>query len=120
MLECAAGSLANKRINHVLLSAHSQDIHRSFVKKVVSFTCRVEVASDFDSETTSHDGFVFAANPSLKPVFTDFSPLSRLQILEVSPAMQVQYIAKRIARPGYSGPVWHQDQEDGSRGILLR
>jgi hypothetical protein len=71
-------------------------LHHSVVRKLSDFGYRVEVSSDFDSETTSFDGFVFASAPSVNPVFTQFKPLNRLQILGAAPLQQVQYIAKVI------------------------
>jgi hypothetical protein len=99
MLEGASGVLAEQRVTYVFISTHSQELHQSVVSKLSDFGYRVEVSSDFDSETTSFDGFVFASNPSVKPVFTDFNPLNRLQILGASSSQQVRYIAKVIDRP---------------------
>lgn len=96
MLEGAARTLAEQRVIYVFISTHSQQLHHSVVRKLSDFGYRVEVSSDFDSETTSYDGFVFASAPSVNPVFTQFKPLNRLQILGAAPLQQVQYIAKVI------------------------
>ena len=96
MLEGAARALAEQRVIYVFISTHSQQLHHSVVRKLSDFGYRVEVSSDFDSETTSFDGFVFASAPSVNPVFTQFKPLNRLQILGAAPLQQVQYIAKVI------------------------
>jgi hypothetical protein len=101
MLEGATRSLAEQRVTYVFISTHSQQLHHSIVEALSDFGYRVEVSSDFDSETTSFDGFVFASNPSVKPVFTHFNPLNRLQILESTPSQQVQYIAKVIDRTAF-------------------
>ena len=98
MLEGATRSLAEQLVTYLFVATHSQQLHHSVVKKLSDSGYRVEVSSDFDSETTSFDGFVFASNPSVKPVFTNFTPLNRLQILASTPSEQVQYIANVIDR----------------------
>ena len=98
MLEGATRSLAEQRVTYVFVSTHSQQLHHSVVKRLLDSGYRVEVSSDFDSETTSFDGFVFASNPSVRPVFTQFNPLNRLQILQSTPSQQVQYIANVVDR----------------------
>jgi hypothetical protein len=100
-LETLAGatrSLAEQRVIYVFISTHSQKLRHSIVHRLSDLGYRVEVSSDFDLETTSFDGFVSASNPSVKPVFTHFTPLSRLQILGTTPLHQVQYIATVIER----------------------
>ncbi len=96
MLQGASASLGEQRVKYIFISTHSQMLHHTVVRKLSEFGYRVEISSDFDSETTSFDGFVFASNPSVEPVFTGFSPLNRLQILETSPSQQIEYIRKIV------------------------
>ena len=87
MLEGALGALAELRATYGygFNSTHSGELHQSAVDKLSNFGYRVEVLSDFDSEATYFDGLVFASNPSVKTIFTDFNPLNKLQILGASP-----------------------------------
>lgn len=104
MLEGAAQALKDKRVTFLFVSTHSQELHHSVLSKLSGFGYRIEVASDFDFETTSFDGFVFASHPAVAPVFADFNPLSRLQILQASPALHLQCLSRAITRPSFSGP----------------
>jgi hypothetical protein len=89
MLQGASEALAEQRVTYVFISTHSQTLHHTVVHNFTEFGYRVKISSDFDSETTSFDGSVIASNPSVKPVFTDFNPLNRLQILKTSPSQQI-------------------------------
>jgi hypothetical protein len=93
MLEDCSKSLANKIIDYVFISTHSQQLHREVEKRLEDFDYRVEVSSDFDYGTTSYDGIVFASNRSVEPVFKDFTPMSRIQIEEAQPALMVDYLS---------------------------
>ena len=44
-----------------------------------------EVSSDFDNDTTSYDGFVFASSPRAKKLFEGFAPLGRTSIVQSVP-----------------------------------
>ena len=44
------------------------------------FGYNIEVTSDFDNETTSYDGLVFASSPRAKPIFRQFPHLGRMKI----------------------------------------
>jgi len=41
---------------------------------------RCDVSSDFDNDTTSYDGFVFASSPSATQIFRAFAPFGRTKI----------------------------------------
>ena len=72
MLDDAVNALGTHQITYVFISTHSQAIHLSVVSKLRRFGYRIEVSSDFDSETTSYDGLVFASSPRVQPLFADF------------------------------------------------
>jgi hypothetical protein len=46
---------------------------------------RIEASADFDKETTSCEGFVFAVHKSVPAILDDFQYLGREQILRSSP-----------------------------------
>jgi hypothetical protein len=77
MMEGAQNALRNDRINYLFISTHSQQIHHEIIGRLKEFDYRVEVTSDFDYETTSYDGLVFASSPRAKALFTNFITLGR-------------------------------------------
>src|ERR1700730_15598264 len=69
MLDGAARSLAQTRIDYAFISTHSQELHYAVAERLKSFDYRIEISSDFDFETSSYDGLVFASSPSVAPIF---------------------------------------------------
>src|SRR5436190_7374853 len=49
-----------------------QKLHVGIVETLNKLNFRVEVESDFATNTTSHDGFVFASSPRVTQVFSNF------------------------------------------------
>jgi len=96
MLEDCSKSLASKTIDYLFVSTHSQQLHLDAVKILQGFDYRVEVSSDFDYETTSCDGFIFASSPSVDPIFTEFTPMSRVQIPDTNPEYLVDYLLNTL------------------------
>jgi hypothetical protein len=82
MLEGCHESLAETRIDYLFISTHSQDIHVNTLKELNGHGYRVEVSSDFDNETTSFDGFIFASSPRAAKIFRFFNPLGRTKIAQ--------------------------------------
>jgi hypothetical protein len=91
MLQGCAKTLAQHRADFIFISTHSQQIHHIVRNALGSFKYRVEISSDFDNETTSFDGFIFASSPKLPRVFTDFSPMGRTQIENATPQELIAY-----------------------------
>ena len=69
MLRGASKSLAEHKIERLFVSTHSQALHAQVIKRLQYLGYKIEVTSDFDNETTSFDGFVFATAPHIKPTF---------------------------------------------------
>jgi hypothetical protein len=86
MLEGAKDVLARRRVDYLFISTHSQQLHLQVVDRLINLGYRVEISSDFDAETTSFDGFVFASSPEVKPVFGKVSILGREEIAQCRPA----------------------------------
>ena len=93
MLEDCAESLAEKRIDYLFVSTHSQNLHHGVIRQLERFNYKIEISSDFDYETTSFDGFIFASSPSKEPIFKGFTPMSRVQIEEAQPAHLIEYLS---------------------------
>ncbi len=100
MLEDCSESLTARKIDYLFVSTHSQDRHRDTCEILARMGYRVEVSSDFDFQTTSFDGFVFASNPERDPVFSGFAPWSRLDISSNPPVEVNNYLATVLASRG--------------------
>jgi hypothetical protein len=98
MLEGAQNVLTRRRVQYLFISTHSQPIHAEIVSRLDKFGYRVEISSDFDVQTTSYDGFVFASSPEAAPVFGDVSILGREQISHARPADLLKSLACFVPR----------------------
>ena len=96
MLDSASSILNRYGAAYLFISTHSQLLHNSVINRLKSIGYRIEVSSDFDSETTSYDGFIFASRPDIDQVFCNWRPLGRLQLLNASPETILEYIVKTI------------------------
>jgi hypothetical protein len=85
MLDGCQKSLKGCLIDHLFISTHSQELHMKTVSEIERVGYVVEVSSDFDNDTTSYDGFVFASSPCTKKLFEGFTPLGRTSIVESVP-----------------------------------
>jgi hypothetical protein len=102
MLEGGTDTLRNHLIDYIFISTHSQDLHENVIKKLESFGYRIEVSADFDRETTSYDGFVFASSPSVKAVVGKFNYFGRERIADSQPVEIVNVLMETL-RTGESG-----------------
>ena len=85
MVEGCTRTLADRRVDHLFISTHSQAIHERVLMEMSKFGYRVEVSSDFDTETTSHDGLIFACSPGAAQIFQGFKPIGRTRIARSHP-----------------------------------
>lgn len=85
MLEVSERSLRSHLIDYLFISTHSQKIHTDTVSLLKNYGYAIEVSSDFNSHTTSWDGFILATSINVNRVFTNFNPLGRIDILNSSP-----------------------------------
>jgi len=104
MLEGAHQTFSEKRVDYVFVSTHGQDKHYATIAALERLRYRVEVASDFDNETTSYDGFVFASGYHVAAIFEEFRPSGRLQIISAPPRELVNALTQvRTSRDAASG-----------------
>ena len=61
MLERCEKSLKGCVIDHLFISTHSQELHTKIVSEIERVGSVLEVSRNFDNDTTSYDGFVFAS-----------------------------------------------------------
>lgn len=94
MLAGARQVLERRRVKYLFISTHSQDIHAAVTATLTGAGYRVEISSDFEKQTTSFDGFVFASSPEVEPVFPqDIRILGREEIANSGPADMLGSIA---------------------------
>jgi hypothetical protein len=98
MLDGAAGLLREEKLDYVFISTHTQNLHEEVIDRLGNYNYRVEVASGYDGETTSFDGLVFASSKRLEPVFEDFKPMGRLEILKSNKDARVRYLNEVLAQ----------------------
>jgi hypothetical protein len=99
MLQGAQDVLRRRRVQYLFISTHSQQIHGTIVEQLGELGYRVEISSDFDVQTTSFDGFVFASSPDVAPVFEKISILGREEIAQCRPADILKSFALVQGRP---------------------
>jgi hypothetical protein len=96
MLRDCAQTLSKHAIDYLFISTHTQELHAEVVQILKQHSYNVEVSSDFDFETTSFDGFIFASSPLKERVFKNFQPMSRLDIARSTPLEVVQFLHSAI------------------------
>lgn len=93
MLQGGRLFLTEHRANYVYISTHGKELHFGVLDLLNEYGYRIEVSSDFEMHTTSHDGFVLASSPEVSPVFQDnFFPLGRVEIAKAEPKHLIQAI----------------------------
>ena len=92
MIPGAANSFLKRSIDYVFISTHSNRIHYQILAQLALFGYRVEVSSDFDNETTSFDGFIFASSPNVKSLLPGFRPFHRSEIAHSTNIELANYI----------------------------
>jgi hypothetical protein len=90
----ARDTLSKTMVDYLFVSTHSQLLHQRITSELVEFGYRLDVSSDFDNDTTSHDGFVFASSPQAKRIFNEFTYVGRTMIAACCPDDLVQAILK--------------------------
>jgi hypothetical protein len=94
MLRGARDVLTRRRVHYLFISTHSQQIHGEIVDQLNNLGYRVEISSDFDAQTTSFDGFVFASSPEVDAVFGAIDILGREEIAQHRPADILKSLAR--------------------------
>ena len=94
LLEGAKDAFENALIDYFFVSTQSQLLHQSVTSELVRLGYRVEVSSDYDNDTTSYDGFVFASSPQAKQIFSDFKHFGRARIASADADNLVQAVLK--------------------------
>lgn len=94
MLEGAKNSLTKGAIDYIFISTHSEKLHTDVLNFLENVNYRIEVSADFDRQTTSFDGFIFASQLNKAPVFLNFLPLGREDINKLTPFQLLNYVSQ--------------------------
>jgi len=86
MLQGAESVLAKRRVDYLFIATHSQPLHYEVVDRVKAQGYRVEISSDFEEQSTSFDGFVFASSPEVEALFGEIEVMGRPEIASRRPA----------------------------------
>jgi Methyltransferase small domain len=107
MLAGASTTLSQRRVDYLFISTHSVELHTGVVEALVAHGYRVEVSCDFDRQTTSWDGFVFASSPDVAPLFASFETYGLEDIFNGTSHRNFAAIFKviRATRPEWEAPV---------------
>jgi hypothetical protein len=100
MLDGCAETFGRGLVDYAFVSTHSQQLHAEVIGKLTAAGMRVEVSADFENETTSHDGLVFASRSELPAVFSAFVPIGRSEINKSSPERLLSYVSAASAGSG--------------------
>ena len=90
----ARESLAQAAVDYLFISTHSQLLHQRIKEELAGSGYRIEVSGDFDDETTSYDGLIFASSPQAKRVFSEFPYIGRTGITVSRAEQLVQALLK--------------------------
>lgn len=98
MLQDAAQGLRTGAIQRLFVSTHSQALHCQVRSLLKQHGYRIEISSDYDTGTTSYDGLIVATHPAaVPPLFPNFTPLTRVQIVQSTPEALVRYVSEALA-----------------------
>ncbi|WP_245306041.1 FkbM family methyltransferase [Bradyrhizobium sp. LTSP849] len=86
MLQGAESVLTKRRVDFLFIATHSQALHYEVVDRLKAKGYRVEISSDFEDQSTSFDGFVFASSPEVDALFGEIEMMGRPEIALRRPA----------------------------------
>ena len=96
MLPGGSETFTAQKIDYVFVSTHSQKGHHFVESSLRNYGYRIEVASDFEHDTTSYDGLVFASSQNVQPLFSNFTTFGRENIVNSSASQLVDIVKARI------------------------
>ncbi len=92
MLMGSMRSLEGRRVKRIFVSTHSQELHQDVVQCLKEVDYRVDVSADFEKETTSFDGFVYACLPDLPPLLSGVDIMGRTAVCQAKPHEFLAYL----------------------------
>ena len=94
MLRGAEKALGDRCIKRIFVSTHSQKLHHEVIQYLQAADYRVDVSADFERETTSFDGFVYASLPELPRLLPDVDTMGRTAICRAKPQEYLDYLGR--------------------------
>ena len=92
MIIDSSNALSNHSIDYLMISTHSQALHYSVIDHLIKYNYNIEVSSDFDNETSSCDGFILASSPKVDKIVSNWKPLGRSEIVNLTISDILNYI----------------------------
>ena len=86
-----------RRVDYLFIATHSQALHQDVVDRLKAHGYRVEISSDFEEQSTSFDGFVFASSPEVDSLFGEIEVMGRRRD-RAAPAGRCASVAQRASR----------------------
>lgn len=96
MLQGAESVLSKRRVDYLFIATHSQALHYEVVDRLKAQGYRVEISSDFEEQSTSFDGFVFASSPEVDALFGQIAVMGRGEIAQRRPADVLRSLNDRL------------------------
>jgi Methyltransferase FkbM domain len=93
MLQCAQNALSSGSIGAVVLSTHTENLHRDCAEFLQKHGYQLNIDSSWAKETTSHDGFILATPSNSTISSFTFRPLGRLDIANARPVELAKYVS---------------------------
>lgn len=94
LIESGKAALAAALVDYLFVSTHDQQLHQNVVRALEAHGYRVEAQADFDGQTTSSDGLVFASSPRARSIFGKFTAPGRLDLASSSGMQKAELIAQ--------------------------
>lgn len=93
MLAGCYNCLKMRSVDYLFISTHSNQLHKAVSLILNDSGYNIEVDADFDTETTSCDGLIFASSPNVTKIFNPFFALKgRLDIVKSKPYDLLAYL----------------------------
>ena len=92
MLQNSKIAMSKGKINYLMISTHGSEKHRECINEINKYDYTIEINSDPDHHSTSHDGLLFIRKNSCKPIINITQILGRIDIAKSSSKKLIEYL----------------------------
>jgi len=92
MLADSSRALSEGQVKYLMVSTHGATLHERCCEEIARHRYCIEISSEPNLHTTSHDGFIFASRADLPTVMDVEEILGREQIAHSSPSRLLTYL----------------------------
>jgi hypothetical protein len=92
MLKKSQIALSKNKINYLMISTHGSEIHSKCLEEISRHQYDIEVTSEPNYHSTSHDGFIFARKYGCRPIIGHERTLGRTEIAKSSCEKLLHYL----------------------------